>query len=64
VVRRVDPGTGAVTTLFGRPGEHVVRAGSVVDAAINFPWGIGVTDDGEVVVGSFTEGCLLRLKRP
>jgi len=64
VVRRVDPATGAVSTLFGKPGVPALRPGPVADATLNFPWGIGVSPEGEVVVTSYTEHCLSRLKRP
>jgi len=63
-VRRLDPETGAVTTLFGRAGISMVKPGPVSEATLNAPMGIAVSAEGEVVVSNQSEHCLSRLKRP
>jgi hypothetical protein len=56
-IRRVVPSSGAVSTVVGVLGVGVVRLGPL-PAAIDFPWAVAITAQGDLVL-SCSENAVL-----
>lgn len=60
-IRKIEMGTGMVTTVVGRQGVQGNQSGTPEEATLNWPTGIGLTPEGDLYVTDQGSGCIRKL---